>query len=515
MRKILISAIAILAFGFCQAQLPARTLAPNFTGTDLNGNEWTLYDILDEGKSVIIEVSAAWCGPCWDYHSEGIMEEFYNTYGPDGTNEAMVLFIEGESTNTEAQLHAGANTGDYETHSQGDWVTGTPFPIIDDASIAQLLEIGFFPTFMFICPDRVIQYADGYGVNTQTGDFVPGLPEWEEMLEDVECHLANTSVDPRFLQVNPQEADCADQNASLNIYMQNKGTEPLTAATITVTGAGTPIVHDWTGNLGVHEAAWVEVTGIEAPTGLTVNVSVTSTDDVPANSNEDADVISGILESSTHIRVVFSNDPWPDENNWKILDSDGNVVVNGPTFPANPTGQTTTTYNYWVPSVDCYTFAFTDEWGDGLNGSLYQGGWDGSIYAYSVDANGVQTELYVNDGSEPMGQFADVAVTESTNFNATTVVSTEEIDQSGATKFGVYPNPASGLVNLNYTLTRDSDVLIDVINSVGVRVMSERLGSQKHGTYNTALDLSSLAAGVYMMNLNADGVISTVRVVIK
>jgi len=43
-------------YGCVMAQLPPGTLAPNFTGTDLDGNTWTLYDILDEGKSVLLDL---------------------------------------------------------------------------------------------------------------------------------------------------------------------------------------------------------------------------------------------------------------------------------------------------------------------------------------------------------------------------------------------------------------------------------------------------------------------------
>ena len=37
-----------------QAQLPSGSVAPNFTVTDIDGNSWTLYDILDQGKTVLL-----------------------------------------------------------------------------------------------------------------------------------------------------------------------------------------------------------------------------------------------------------------------------------------------------------------------------------------------------------------------------------------------------------------------------------------------------------------------------
>ena len=68
---LLILLIPFLSF----SQLPDGTVAPNFTTTDVNGNEHTLYEYLDNGYTVILDISATWCGPCWNYHTGGTFEE--------------------------------------------------------------------------------------------------------------------------------------------------------------------------------------------------------------------------------------------------------------------------------------------------------------------------------------------------------------------------------------------------------------------------------------------------------
>jgi thiol-disulfide isomerase/thioredoxin len=150
MKKFLTLGLFSLLTSFAMAQLPAGSTAPNFTATDINGNSWTLYDILGQGKTVIMDVSATWCGPCWAYHNSGALENLYESYGPNGTDEVMVLYIEGDGSTTLADLNGtGGNT-------QGNWVAGTPYPIIDNAGIASSYEITYFPTIYKICPDRKV-----------------------------------------------------------------------------------------------------------------------------------------------------------------------------------------------------------------------------------------------------------------------------------------------------------------------------------------------------------------------
>jgi len=149
---------------FCQlgvkAQLADGTIAPDFTLTDINGTQHHLYDYLNAGKTVIIDFFAAHCPTCWSYHNTHATKDFYNAHGPVGTvsQDAMVLAIEFDAANGNNELYGISGV------TQGDWVTGTPYPIINPEGterndILSAYNVWYYPMVYRICPDKKALYV--------------------------------------------------------------------------------------------------------------------------------------------------------------------------------------------------------------------------------------------------------------------------------------------------------------------------------------------------------------------
>ncbi len=160
--------VLTFSLGILNAQLPDGSAAPDWVLTDIDGNTHHLYEYLDAGKTVFIDFFATWCGPCWNYHTSGAMEDLYDIYGPDGTDEVMVFAIEADASTPVSEIY---------NSSLGDWSAGTPYPIIDDGdgSINNAYNISYFPTIYGICPNRAITEV-GQVSTAELYDFAQGCP---------------------------------------------------------------------------------------------------------------------------------------------------------------------------------------------------------------------------------------------------------------------------------------------------------------------------------------------------
>lgn len=121
---------------------------PDWKGTDLNGQSHQLYDYLNQGKVVFMDVFSTWCGPCLSYKQSGIFKDVYNIYGPNGTNEARVFAIETDPKTGIPQLYGTP------PQSAGNFVEGTPYPTMDKPRLQEAYYADGYPSLYCVCPDR-------------------------------------------------------------------------------------------------------------------------------------------------------------------------------------------------------------------------------------------------------------------------------------------------------------------------------------------------------------------------
>lgn len=466
----LLAGVTLLSTG-AFAQLTAGSIAPDWTFTDINGNSHHLYDYLDQGKVVIIDVSATWCGPCWSYHNSGNLENFYNQYGPPGTNQAMVFFIEGDGSTTLQDVQGtGSNT-------QGDWTAGTPYPIINPSSSATTTfnndyNIGYFPTIYKVCPNRIIEEV-GQISTSQLASEMSQCPA-----------PASQPIDAAILQYTGATATCG--TTQFSVVIQNNGTSPLTSATVTATsGSNTLGTGTFSGNLNTYDIATVSFTG-NITSSQVVTFTVTTSGDASAANNTITKNItySTLQATSNNVTINITTDRYGAETTWKLFNSAGTTVSQGgPYTNMSSSGaypQTPVNLNL---ANDCYRFEIYDSYGDGMCCSYGSG-------FYSI-TTGTTT------------------VTNNNNFTGTqdtkafSVLATGIEDFSSVSSMNLYPNPFSGVATVNYSLNESADVKLTVTNMLGEVVSSVDFGSKTAGEYTVSFDGSNLPAGMYFFNLQA------------
>lgn len=147
---------AMLLFLFCHFAAIAGwqngDTAPDWELKDIEGNTHRLHDVLNSGKHVILQFAATWCKSSWKYHKSGRLKAIWDMYGPEGTNEVMIFFIEADlSTGTKCLYGSSGCTGG----TSGNWISGTGFPVINLSSkngnnIAAAYKIKTYPSFFVI-----------------------------------------------------------------------------------------------------------------------------------------------------------------------------------------------------------------------------------------------------------------------------------------------------------------------------------------------------------------------------
>lgn len=572
MKKILqLLTIAIFTFptGKIKSQVTTGSLSPDWTLTDINGVSHNLYSYLNSGKTVFIDISATWCGPCWSYHNDHEFENVWINHGPAGglgvsgstTNDCMLFYVEGDASTTNADLHG---TG---TNTQGDWVTGTKYPIIDPTNSTNpsvntfnnMYNLTGFPACIMICPDHSMKEVDQYTASqlySAKTSFCPSLSSGS----DAKMIFSNT--------LNLNLASC--DSVTPSFLLGNNGSTILTSATITYKVDGVvQKIKFWTGSITSNNNT--TVTGVKLGASATgshaISVTVSSpngaSDPTSANNTTTASFIKNPTIGGVAIAESFESSGIP--NSWAITNGGSGLTFTDTTVGYSSSKGVKLNW-FKIPSGDIdimslpsmsfagavspvltfdvaycgYTTSTPENdklqveissncgvtWTSVYNkagNSLKTKAPQSATFAPSSASEWRNESVSLNSYVGQSGVLVRFVATSDygnnlyldnvniTGLNTTTGISANEMLNS----IKVYPNPFMNNADVEFNLATTANVTITMYNMLGETVFSNALGEMNTGRHSIKLDAQNLNAGIYFISLNAGTNKITRKVVIN
>ena len=475
------------------AQLADGSKMPDITLTDINGNVHRLQDYLDAGKTIIIDIYATWCGPCWYLHENHALGNLHDQYGPEGTDEMVIFSIEGDATTSHADL---LGTG---TNTQGDWVTGVEYNIVEDNSVPGLFNLTYWPTIYIIRPSGSMLLANDYVFNNV---FDPTF----DYVYDAAFRGEN---DAAVSAVYTDRYFCGSQQQSSYLAtVKNMGTDTLTYAFVELLVNGeVKRTKEWNGTLGEFKSVNVSLTGLNIEETSVLELRVSSPNHLEDSASVDNVHSWNVIEPSAHesARLTVTTDFWPEEVSWSVTDPDGNVVATSEDLGALSCNQTYV-QEFPLTGEGCYEVAIVDGYGDGLlNGLINPGSHScpGNQDSIAMGAVALEIDGEVIYSNISYGDGVDVP------FNFSFASSVEDIDDIKG--LNVYPNPVSDNLVVEFNATQSTEVSMSIIDMMGRVISNEGTKTFLAGQNTTNVNVANLVHGTYFLRLLQNNAVETIK----
>ena len=332
-----------------------KTRAQTWSAMDMNNVSYDLSNYTN--KATLVDISAHWCGPCWAWHTGGVMEELYHDFGPDGTDEFMVFFIDGDAASSISLLNGAPG-------SQGDWTVGTPYPLIgpngEGASVASNYTFPGYPTLFLHC---------GTGIAPE----IQRNEKWIFWNDVLNCSQAFQwqNADATLLLNHGMKICPSGNEPEVEIYNASAYVN-LTSAQIELRDPSGTLMYtqQWQGNLVPAGHTMVTLNYlITTPGTWTAKVVLPNgvTDTRPNGDEENIEVIAPLTNIHTELTVNIVTDRYGSETTWSIGDGIVTYMNGGPYNDLSSIGTTPQTPVVGtIPPNTCVTFKIEDSYGDGI-----------------------------------------------------------------------------------------------------------------------------------------------------
>lgn len=322
----------------------------DFTMKDIQGEEFRLYEYLDQGTSVLFDFSTTWCAPCWELHLENYLDRLHDIYGQDGTGQIKVVFVESDTTTTSDDLY-GIGTNTY-----GNWVSGAEYTIIDlqasDKDIIRQFDVFTFAQFVFVSAKD----SSFHHLNRFEG------ASFEDLVEDIYNHIDPiTEQDVHLDYLTFPRTACAEVSGAIGVFNPSR---------IAVNGLSVELKMNDVSldtlklNTIIYPKEFVEF-DLDVPILDDQNrleVSMLVEDYNGRNNTRLVSVSSELLHPKIIVEIATDRYTIDDNTRFEISDAMGSIVFRSGALPADTLYRT----EIDLPPSECYTLCLLDDAKNGL-----------------------------------------------------------------------------------------------------------------------------------------------------
>jgi hypothetical protein len=264
------------------------------------------------------------------------------------------------------------------------------------------------------------------------------------------------------------------------VILRNQGSDVLTSTDIYYHINNEDVyTYHWTGNLAFMQSTEVQLPEFSFELQDQNNFYAISTDpngipDEYLRNDTLVQPFDRAMITPLTVKLMIRTDANPTQTTWEVLNSAGAVMYSGGPYS---NGNTVYSSTFQLGDVECYKFMIYDTGGDGL---VVPG-----FYALYY-GNGT----YIKNGTAY--GYADSAY-----FEVNTQVGIP--DREPELNVGIYPNPATTSVNVDFVLIDNQEVSINIYDLSGRNVMNNEPGTLSPGDHQIRIKTEGLEPGIYLI----------------